>query len=393
MCILTALFLLGAAGCSQKEAPGPGEEPYIAVEVAQVGRGEINLTARVGGTVKTGGEVAVPARLGGGVKTVHISLGDQVAQGDLLVTLEAPDINLQVRQARDAVNTLRQARDELKDMIEELEERFGGSNGNGFGEPGSGDPPGDGEDPGFELPPWLRDLLEGGISLDPAMSLRQQLATVEAQLKQAERGLEMARLGQANLFVRAPIAGMVTFVNVLQGATVGPGTPLLMLSRQGGYLVEAQVLENLITAIHPGDPVQVELPISGETYAGSVTEAAPAPVPNTRVYPVKIAFEPSGSSRVLPGMFARVAFLKEASGDTLVIPRSAVLPRAAGSTVYIVKDGRAEARLVTLGLQDSERAQVLAGLEEGENLVIRGHHYLDTGTLVKIVGGGEGAGN
>lgn len=414
------ILLLTAAGCSHNQDQPPPEEPYIAVEVAPVGRGEISLAAQVGGTVKAGGEVAVVARLGGEVSSLKVSLGDRVEKGDLLVSLDAPDVTLQVRQARDAVKSLREARDELQDIIDELEERFeeigsdgddgdpeeeegdpshgdnddpgggdGGDNGE-EGEQGEGPPPGDEDDDEeeeeVEVPQWLQDLLEdGGFTIDPALSLRQQLGTLEAQLSQAERGLEMARLGQANLSVRAPIPGIVTFINVVQGAAVGPGSPLLMISGEGGYLVEANVLESLITLIHPGDPVQVELPIAAAAYRGSVIEVAPAPIPNTRIYPVKVSFDPAEAGRVLPGMFARVSFVTEASGETLVIPRSAVLQRAAGNTVYIIEGERARARLVTLGLQDGERVQVLSGLKAGESLVVRGQHYLDEGSRVKVV--------
>lgn len=384
-------------GCSDTQDAAPREEAYTAVEVAPVARDEISLTVSVGGTVKAGGEVAVVARLGGEVTDLKVSMGDRVEKGDLLVSLNAPDINLQVRQARDAVRSLRKARDELQEMIDELEERFENiGNGQEPGEPDP-DPDPDNGDTEPEIPQWLRDLLEdGNFSLDPAMSLRQQMATLEAQLAQAERGLEMARLGQANLSVRAPISGLVTFLNVVRGAAVGPGSPLLMLSDDDGYLVEANVLESLITLIQPGDPVQVELPIAGETFSGSVTEVAPAPMPNTRMYPVKVAFEPWGTGRVLPGMFARIAFITESSGETLVIPRSAVLQRAAGNTVFIAREDRAEARLVTLGLQDRDRVQVLSGLREGESLVVRGQHFLEEGSRIKIVEGSgapEGEGN
>lgn len=449
-CLLVLLFLLGLSACSPNDTPETEEEPYIAVEVAPVTRGEINLTAQVGGTVKAGGEVAVVARLGGEVSSVKVSLGDRVEKGDLLVSLDAPDVTLQVRQARDAVNSLREARDEMQDMIDELEERFeeirnetddeepgeddsddqaenpGGSENanNNDDDPGNGDngdngdngnnedngengnnddngdppPPDTDEDEDEpEIPQWLRDLMEdGGFTMDPALTLRQQLATLEAQLQQAERGLEMARLGQSNLSVKAPVSGTVTFVNVIEGVSVGPGSPLLMLSSEGGYQVAANVLESLITLIHPGDQVQVDLPIAGETYMGSVTEVAPAPMPNTRIYPVKVTFEPTEAGRVLPGMFARVTFVKEASGETLVIPKSAVLQRAGEDRVYIAEGDRARARPVTLGLQDGDRVQVLSGLEEGDTLVIRGQHYLDEGSRVKIVkeaGAAEGAGN
>lgn len=399
--LLFLIPLLMIAGCS-KEVEQEEEEGYIAVEVSEVSKGEIILTAQSSGTIHSSGEVAVVARLGGEVKSVRVSLGDSVKKGDVLVTLSAPDISLQVRQAREGVASLRESRDELQDMIDELEEllediRDPGENDEENGEDNGNDNGIDFPDPPIEvddLPQWLRDLLEnGGLQLDPAITLRQQLATLEAQLKQAERSLEMAELGLSNLTVKAPVAGIVTYMNAITGSTVGPGSPLLIISGDDDYQIEAMVLESLITFIKVGDHVEIELPIRGESYSGTVAEVAPAPLPNTRLYPVKVSFNPTG--QVLPGMFTRLFFVTEASGETVLIPRAAVLKRQEGDRVYVVQGERAESRAVTLGMQNRDRVQVLSGLQPGDMLVVKGQEYLQDGALLKIVGRqpptGEGA--
>ncbi len=442
--LVLSLILAAGVACSIDNGNSQGDEEkeeYIPVEVETVEEGEINLTSLISGSVKSQGEVPVVARLGGEVEEIHVSLGDRVNKGDLLLSLSAPDVSLQARQARDTLKSLREGRDELEDLIDEIDELMEettatqeietiptqeaptdedkeentknddqkntgaaedrddeNTNSNGTGAETNGNGDESDTDSDWENPftegdiDRLRELLEN--QFDPAATLRQQLMSLEAQIKQAQWGVEMAELATSNLSVTAPIAGKVSLVNSTVGASVGPGSVLLMLSGDQGFKVEAQVMERLVTLVQPGDTVGIYLPILEQEFQGTVAEVSPAPLPNTRFYQMGVTFEPT--ERVLPGMFARLSLITESTGETLVIPRSALLKRGEKDVVFVNAEGRAVRREVTLGVKDKDRVEVLSGLKRGESLVVRGQHYLEEGTLLKIspeLSPSEGEGN
>ncbi len=414
--ITASLSILLLTGCSgtKTSAEEKEEENYIPVEVSPVTLGEINLTTSVSGSVEAAFQVAVMARSAGEIKTVHISSGQQVKKGDILLTLESPEVSLQARQAREGLDSLKEMRDELEEWLEELEEIMeedDNSDGD-FNWPWSSNAQDEDSDEGSDSLPdsqedesqpeseeenldqeeennnedWDRilKLLQG--QMDPTSNLRQQIRTLEAQIKQGENSLEIVEMAAANLIIKAPASGTVTQLNAVKGNMATPGNPLMIISNTEEFQIEARVLENLIFNLNPGDEVLIELPTLNREYSGILTEVARAPLLGTKFYQVKSSFNPTG--QIVPGMFARLSFTTESVSNTLVIPRRALLEKEGREVVYVAVGDRAEEREVVVGLVDKEIVEIKKGLREGESLVLRGHHYLKDGSLLKVIEGG-----
>ena len=88
-------------------------------------------------------------------------------------------------------------------------------------------------------------------------------------------------------------------------------------------------------------------------------------------------------------MTAEVRVAVAVEEDTVVIPVEAVLTRDGEQVVFVVEEGLACLRQVTLGLESGENVSVLEGIETGEQVVSRGQHYLQEGQKVTVAGGGN----
>jgi membrane fusion protein (multidrug efflux system) len=84
------------------------------------------------------------------------------------------------------------------------------------------------------------------------------------------------------------------------------------------------------------------------------------------------------------GMFARALIATERRQNVLVIPRSAVIVRGEGRSAVVAVDGKATIRALTLGPEDGDLVQVVAGLQEGDNIVIRGQQDLQAGESISV---------
>ncbi|MGB4170131.1 MAG: efflux RND transporter periplasmic adaptor subunit, partial [bacterium] len=220
----------------------------------------------------------------------------------------------------------------------------------------------------------------------------EDLRVAEAGVKQARAALALARRQLKRGTIEAPISGVVTALDAQVGALAGPGTPLMAIVNPNLIKVEFNLTERLIDKVAPGDEVVVRfLSLPGQEFSGVVTAVSPAADPRTGVFLVEATLE-NEAGLLAPGFFAEVDLVVDASEGNLVIPRSALLREGDQYYVYIVEGERARKKLVTLGLSDGEKVEVLSGLEEDDLVVIKGQHYLEEGSKVSISEGLGGDG-
>lgn len=134
----------------------------------------------------------------------------------------------------------------------------------------------------------------------------------------------------------------------------------------------------------------------GRRFAGSVTGLYPYLDPRTRTRTAEITL--ADAPLLLPGMFARVELVQETLADAMTVPTySLVAAPGGGFTAFVVQDGQAVRRQVETGIEVDGRVRIVAGLEEGDRLIVAGQETLKDGAAVKVVEvdgkktGGDGA--
>lgn len=395
--ILLVLTLI-LPGCGQQAATGEPERVPVRLEPAVTG--SIREAVNFSGEVTAGSEVQVVPKTAGRIARVAVTMGQEVKKGDLLVVLEAQELAIALRQAE---ATLEMARANLNNV------RSGGT----LSQLRAGKLQAEAQYSNAKVALARMEALyaQGGISLQQLEGTRLQLQVAEsqynlakeqlelfergegqtevltAQVKQAEAGLEMARLNYNNARIIAPVTGVVAMVNAEVGNMASPGMPVVILVDMAGVTVTARLTEQLVATVFPGAAVSVEIGSMQQTFAGEVREVAPSPLTGTKMYPVKIRL--AEAPGVMPGMFVRVTVNVAASENAVLVPRGALLEKDGQDYVFTLKDGKAVRTDVVVGIKDEQFAEILGGLSEGQQVVTTGQHYLREGVPVLVEAGGE----
>jgi RND family efflux transporter MFP subunit len=251
----------------------------------------------------------------------------------------------------------------------------------------------------------IRDLVSGGVA-SPADGdaieaevavLEARRATLAAQIRSAEREVDIARQYVADTVIRAPFAGVAISKNAQPGEIISP------MSAGGGFTrtgistivdmssleIEVDVNEAYIQRVQPGQRVEATLDAYRDwAIPAHVITTIPAADRQKATVTVRIGFDQL-DPRILPDMGIKVAFLGDATAAATGGSRVVRVSRAAlrGSTgeefVFVVKPDRTlERRAVTLGPGGDDPAEVMAGLSAGERVVISGPATLTAGVEV-----------
>jgi Cu(I)/Ag(I) efflux system membrane fusion protein len=196
---------------------------------------------------------------------------------------------------------------------------------------------------------------------------------------------EIERSGEARraLPIRATRAGYVVEKNVVEGARVDAGERVLRLAALDAVWIEADVYEDVLPQVHVGDAATVSLPyLQGRSVEGKVSFIYPYLDPGTRTGRVRVEIK-NPDLDLKPDMFAEVAF-KKPSESVLQIDKSAVIFTGTRRLVFIdLGEGRLKPVEVTLGRSSRDAYEVLAGLREGDRVVISGNFLVAAESRLK----------
>lgn len=315
----------------------------------------------------------VSAKVTGKVREVLIEEGQRVAEGQVLATLDPLEADAQQDLAQAQVAATRSQAGQVRAQLREANANVA------------------------RLSQLVRQQLVSRAQYDQALAQRDalaaQLAVVERNTEVARRQLDVAGISVENTVVRAPFAGVVTAKAAQPGEIVSP------ISAGGGFTrtgigtivdmdsleVQVDVNEAYIGRVQPGMPVDAVLNAYPDwRIPGEVIAIIPTADRTKATVKVRIALKVK-DARIVPDMGVRVSFLEKAGSNApkptgVWIPaRAIVLPegtppdqaaKAAQGTVFVMSDGRADAREVRLAeVRDADR-RVSAGLRPGDAVIV-----------------------
>ena len=211
------------------------------------------------------------------------------------------------------------------------------------------------------------------------------VADAEASLSEARAWLEKTR-------IRAPFAGVVSWLDLEVGAYLRPGDRVAEIVDISGIEIEVGVTDRQVVALHAGDRVQVEVDVwPGEEFTGEIYRIGRAADDQTQQYPVEILL-PNPEEQLLPGMLGLVKLRVGADRRVLQLPRRAVTREFEVDYVFVLvpsADGRRveRRRIVTRGVPfRPDLLEVTQGLESGEWLAVSRVRELREGQRVEFRG-------
>ncbi|OCC25477.1 efflux transporter periplasmic adaptor subunit [Croceicoccus estronivorus] len=201
-------------------------------------------------------------------------------------------------------------------------------------------------------------------------------AVAAGQAARASAAALRARLDQTT--VRAGISGVVLKRDVEPGDLATPGKELMQLGDPGSARVTATVDERDIPRVQVGQNVLMSTDaMPGKVIRGQVTEITPGGDPTQRAFRVRIGLDDASA---LPfGLTLEVNIVTGRHDKALLVPVGAV----DSGQVWLVKDGRAVARKVGIGIEGAEKVEILSGLAVGDRVVVNPPDGLEDGDRVR----------
>lgn len=215
---------------------------------------------------------------------------------------------------------------------------------------------------------------EGGWLLQAAEERLRQFG-VPAQ---AITDLEQSGTVQRNIAIDSPVSGYIIERNALPNAYVQPDTKLYTIADLSTVWVYANVFQNDVGRLKPGDPAQVTVDAyPGRHFSGRIDQVLPQVDPTTRTVRVRLVFRNPGVL-LKPGMYVNVA-IAVPLGRQLVVPASAVLQTGSRAIAFINHgNGNLEPRTIETGLRLDDSVIVLQGLKAGEQVVSSANFLVDS---------------
>lgn len=212
-----------------------------------------------------------------------------------------------------------------------------------------------------------------------------EIAVLQTAVEQAaaQRNISQAKLDECLL--NAPFAGIITQVYVRPGDLATPRAPLLKMMDPTSLVVRFALPETRAANIRKGAHAIIRLDAySGKMFQATVERIYPRLERDTRTRLVEAKIlDPVD---LVPGLFARVSVVSRTADNAIAIPDEAIVITPRGDKiVFVVRDGKASLRIVTLGLQQEQRVQVLKGIAAGEQVVVSGNLNLKDGMAVQQI--------
>jgi RND family efflux transporter MFP subunit len=306
-------------------------------------------------TVEAYEQAPLYAKISGYVNSLSVDIGDHVSKGQVLATLEVPEVQQQYVQAS---ATLGERRAQLRKAEAEAK--------------------------------LAETIFVRSKALRAKDAITQQeMDEASAQYETAHAGVEVARAQERSAEARftelkdllayaqitAPFDGIVTrrFVDrgaLMQAATSNNNvTPVVTVARIDVVRVYVDVPEPSAPYVDRGEPATLEVSgIPGRKFHGNITRYADALDPATRTMRTEVDL-PNADASLRPGMYGNLTITLENRADALSLPRSAVHLDDRGTFVYVLHDGKAVERRVHPGLESDQRVEIMDGLNDGVQVI------------------------
>ena len=340
------------------------------IEVVHVIEQPLDVQLSLPGELTANQSVDVFPRVSGFVKTVNVDRGSRVRAGDLLMTLEAPEL---IAQRAGAQSKLQGAEAELavaRSKAEADKSTFDRIKA-------------------ASATPGVVAGNEVTVAEKVADASRNQVLAAQQNVESARQALNAIRYMEGYLRVTSPFAGVVSERNVHPGALVGPAsaagatTPLLRVVDNNPLRLVVPIPEAYVTELKPGTLIPFSVAAyPGQSFSGKVARVARSVDVSTRTMAVELDVT-NNDGRLAPGTFCQVRWPIRRTGPSLFVPSGSVAATTDRTFVIRVRGGKTEWVDVRTGLTSGPLVEVFGDLHPGDEIARRGTDELRPATEVQ----------
>lgn len=319
-------------GASEAQQTMAAEEVVTTVEVAEAIMTDVPQEEVYSSTIQAYTVNNVVPQSGGRITKINVEVGDFVSAGQVLAEMDR--VNLEQSRLKLANDSTELAR--IKNLFE-----------------------------------------QGGVSQSDFEAMELAYKVSKAQFSNL---LE-------NTVLRSPINGVITARNYDKGDMYGMASPIYVVQQITPVKILVGISETDYTKVKKGDSVTLTADaLPGREFTGKVNRIHPTIDPATHTVLVEIVV-PNGDRALRPGMFSRVKVTFEVN-HSIVVPDGAIIKQQGSGvrSVYVVNgDNTVSSAQVTLGRHFGGKYEILDGLNEGDQVVVKGQSALRNGSTVKIL--------
>lgn len=385
---LTAIMAcIGASvGCGRggDSAQSVSADAPPAAAVVQVRRAPLSNTLSIAGEFLPYQEVELHAKVSGYIKKINVDIGDRVHQGQVLAVLEVPELVAQLQGASAGVRHSEEEITRAQNDVNRAEADHTALHAAAMRLKQASD-----ARPGLIAEQELDDAVAKDRSSEA------QVAAAKSGLSASRQQLEISQAEREHYGalseyskITAPFDGVVTWRYADTGSLIQAGTsnenslPVVKLSQVNVLRLRIPVPESLASSVHDGEPADIRVKATNEHFTGQVKRSTDALDRSTRTMQVEVDV-PNQNFKLSPGMYAEVSLRVQNDPSALTIPLQAIDRGAEKTTALLVNSqNHVEEREIRTGIEGSDRIQVLAGLKEGDRVIVGNLGQYRAGQLV-----------
>ncbi|AHM60300.1 RND family efflux transporter, MFP subunit [Flammeovirgaceae bacterium 311] len=214
---------------------------------------------------------------------------------------------------------------------------------------------------------------------------QRQLEDVKLGFQNAEANLIMARQRLEKSRIVAPISGIINESYIEIGSFLNPGTKLFDIVNVDKLKLNAKVSEREVMLIQNGSQAKVSPNVmTDKTFEGIIT-AIGANADRSLKYDVEIQVNNTKETALRAGMYGSAFFEIADTRQALLLEREAIATSLQNPKVFVIKEGKAYMKDVTIGAVANNKVEITSGLAEGEQVVLSGQINLREGTAVSVM--------
>jgi len=327
---LAVLLLLAApAACKKANSAGGGGGPggggfAMPVEVAAAIRDTVVDAIAATGQIEAIQSIELRPEVSGRITDLLVREGQEVAAGTALFKVDDAELKAQTAQAEADRQMARQALERTKQLIAQN------------------------------------------------ASSTSDLEQAQAKSQGADANYDLLKTRLDRTVVRAPFGGVTGRRLVSIGTYVSPQTPLITLQSVNPQFASFDVPERYADRLRRGQLVSFQVAaLPGKNFSGEVVFVDPVVALPGRTILIK-ARVPNSEHQLQAGMFIEARLATNIRPNAVVVPEDALLPMQGATFVWVVKDGKANQRQVTVGVRTAGWAEVQSGVEAGDQVVVGG---------------------
>jgi RND family efflux transporter MFP subunit len=333
----------------------------------------LSSTLTVAGQFQPFQEVDLHAKVSGYIRRINVDIGDRVRVGQVIATLEVPELNAQLAGAqaevRHSQSEIARAKSQVAGAasshaaLHDAYMRLAQASR---------------QRPGLIAQQELDDALAKDQNSEASIDVaKAALEATEEQLSVSSADKQRVQALSDYSVVTAPFSGVVTKRYADTGSLIQAGTasntqamPVVQLAQSDVLRLRMPVPEADVPYIQDGGTVQVKVQATGKSFTGKIVRFARALDPSTRTMVTEVDVA-NPTLELSPGMYAESVISLQQRNKVLTIPIQAVVQGDAQSYVLALdKNNRVQKKIVTLGVQGADRVEITSGLAEGDLVIL-----------------------